>query len=282
MVSPPMPNQPVIARWHDLPPTVTQNGSRSWITRAANFVVVYSEVEPGARLARADNADEYMLLADDVGARIATPREELAVGLGTLTIVPPGESQVTAADRGRLVRIFSAEAADLLAAAANAGDYAGGAPLVAPLDPWPEPVDGYRLRSYPIPAQGHDGGIMRVFRSRNLMVNVLVPWAAPRDIRRLSPHSHADFEQASLALSADWVHHLRFPWTPDQTQWKADAHVEVGSPSLTVIPPTVIHTSRNTTPNGRLVDIFAPPRRDFARTPGMVINAADYPLPADA
>jgi mannose-6-phosphate isomerase-like protein (cupin superfamily) len=66
------------------------------------------------------------------------------------------------------------------------------------------------------------------------------------------------------------------------TTWREDQHIEIGHPSLTIIPPTVIHTSRNREPNGRLVDIFSPPRVDFSRTPGLVINAADYPMPVDA
>jgi len=54
------------------------------------------------------------------------------------------------------------------------------------------------------------------------------------------------------------------------------------SPSLAIIPPTVIHTSDNLGSNGRLVDIFSPPRLDLSSTPGLVINAADYPMPAEA
>jgi hypothetical protein len=51
---------------------------------------------------------------------------------------------------------------------------------------------------------------------------------------------------------------------------------------LTVIPPPIEHTSQAMT-GGRnlLVDIFAPPRRDFAGQPGWVLNAADYPALED-
>ena len=56
--------------------------------------------------------------------------------------------------------------------------------------------------------------------------------------------------------------------------------MEVGSPSVTVIPPPIIHTTRNLGYGpALLVDLFCPPRDDFTLRPGMVRNAADYPLP---
>jgi mannose-6-phosphate isomerase-like protein (cupin superfamily) len=64
------------------------------------------------------------------------------------------------------------------------------------------------------------------------------------------------------------------------TTWNEDEHIEMGSPSLLVVPPKAIHTSRNVNDTGAaLVDIFAPPRMDFSLKPGMVCNAADYPMP---
>ena len=49
-------------RAYESPPQLTEAGSRTWITRGANFVVAISAVEPGAILSRSDNADEYMVL----------------------------------------------------------------------------------------------------------------------------------------------------------------------------------------------------------------------------
>ena len=108
----------------------------------------------------------------------------------------------------------------------------------------------------------------------------MTPRMAARDVSKLSPHSHVDFEQGSLAIQGDWVHHMRYPWGPDLNAWRGDEAIGVGSPSLTVIPPKVIHTSRNTNDGGAwLLDIFAPPRMDFSSKPGKVANEADYPLP---
>ena len=103
---------------------------------------------------------------------------------------------------------------------------------------------------------------------------------APRDTAKLSPHSHADFEQASLLLEGDYVHHLRWPWGPDMSQWRPDEAGEVGSPSVLIIPAKVVHTSRNVGPKRSwLIDVFGPPRMDFSSKPGMVCNEADYPMP---
>jgi hypothetical protein len=273
------------ARHYAEPPQKTDpDGSRHWITRAANFVTVVSQTPAGAVLAR-NNPDEYMVLlppgteavAEAAGTRIETKGD-------SLIIVPPGESQVLVRKPGTVVRVFSNKAKDVAAAAVNAATYADGAPEVAPLIPWPDPVGGFALRHYDlskITSPDPHPLKMRVFRSTNLMINVFMPWTTRRDEKRLSPHSHADFEQMSLSLKGSFVHHLRYPWSPDKTHWREDEHVQYDeSPSVLVLPAGVIHTSQDVGQGTTwLVDIFAPPRLDFSLKAGFVLNASEYPVP---
>ncbi len=262
------------------PPQIAEGGSRTWITRAANFVVVVSEVEPGVKLARSGNPDEYMTFLPDMTATVEAGGERIQAAAETLTIVPPGDSTITAAERGHVVRVFSNRASDLLARADNAAAYADGAPDVAPLTAWPDPAGGFRLRNYVVADYHLPDTNMRVFRSTNLMINIMLKRDAARDTKKLSPHSHQDFEQASLVVAGDYVHHLRYPWTPDMSDWREDEHLEIGSPSVLIIPPKVIHTSRNVgDKQSWLIDIFSPPRVDFSKKPGFVLNAGDYPAP---
>jgi mannose-6-phosphate isomerase-like protein (cupin superfamily) len=266
------------------PRTVPGDSAPAWVTRGANFVVVVSRVSPGDTLVR-DNPDEYVLVvppdAPNLWVQVQAGAESVRAGADSLTIVPPGHSTLRIEGSGLVARIFSSDATDLLALADNRDTYAQPNPDVAPLAAWPEPVGGYRLRHYHLPDYVTEGSQMRVFSTRKLMVNPLLKRSVPRDVHKLTPHSHADFEQGSLALAGNYVHHLRYPWGTDMTLWQEDQAVQMGSPSLLVVPPKVIHTSRNIDAPGVLLDIFAPPRWDFSRK-GQVCNAADYPMPPEA
>jgi hypothetical protein len=267
------------------PQNIDDDGTRHWITRAANFVTVISQAAAGAVLAR-NNPDEYMVLlppgteavAEASGRRVETKGD-------SLIIAPPGESRVQVQTTGIVVRIFSKRAEDLAAAAVNAATYADGAPEVTPLTPWPEPADGFQLRHYDLAstASPDPGPLkMRVFRSTNLMINVFEPWTKRRDEKKLSPHSHEDFEQMSISLKGAFVHHLRYPWSADKTNWREDEHARyAASPSVLVIPARVIHTSQDVGQGTTwLIDVFGPPRMDFSSKPGFVLNASEYLIPS--
>lgn len=246
-----------------------------WIMRGANFVVVYASLPAGATLKR-DNPDESIVYFPDGMARIEAGGDVVEFGAAaTVVILPPGPGLIEMTGAGRVLRLFSSAAQNLAAMAANADIYADGAPEVAPMRPWPEPHDGFKLRHYRV--EDYRDRPMRMFRSANLMINIF-DFDGPRNIMALSPHSHADFEQGSFAMSGEWVHSLRYPWSKQLPDWREDEHLAIGSPSLLVIPATVIHTSRSTAPGGnQLVDIFSPPRRDFCDL-GYVCNGAEYPV----
>lgn len=280
-----IPSRPArVAKFYDeAPARCDADGARHWATRAANFTVVCTQAVPGTVLRRDDNPDEYMLLLPEgVGATLEAGDQRIDTNGDSLTIFPPGASRITVTAPGYVYRIFSNCATDLHAWVSNPDDYAQIID-VAPLEAWPEPVGGYKLRHYPLADYVRPDNSMRLFRSSNLMINIFLPQTKPRDPKKMTPHSHADYEQGSLSLSGSYTHHLRYPWTSDLDTWREDEHALVFSPSLCIMTPKVIHTSQAIgTERTRLVDVFAPPRLDFSLKPGLVNNADEYPLPAGA
>jgi hypothetical protein len=270
------------------PQDVSADGlAETWITRGGNFAVCVSEVRAGAVLARDDNPEEYMVIIPPGSASVTIEASGEAVDAepDSLTIVPPGKSRITARSGGKIARIFSKASADIMARAVNSGVYADGAPELAPVDLWPAPVGGFKLRHYPLAQYLDPKGDRiqpRCFRSTNMMVNLFGQFFTRRPTNSLSPHWHEDFEQGSLCFEGAWTHHLRYNWGADLSAWVPDDHAEMPTPSVIVIPAFAIHTSRcvgKDGPASSLYDIFCPPRLDFAWKPGFVINEDEYPLP---
>lgn len=271
--------------FYQAPPQESDAEGKHWYGRGQNIVVAYSEAAPGARLARSGQGDEYVaLIPDRETPVIATAGAQTETREGyVLIIMPPGDSALSLPKGGRIVRLFSANTADIAAKCANAASFAQAHVTVAPFAPWPAPKDGYKIRAYSLDVPDEPGRFGRIWRCTTMMVNFLAEQHGPRDVTKLSPHHHDDFEQCSLALEGSFVHHLRWPWTVNMRQWREDEHAHVRSPSITIIPPPAIHTSRGMEAGlNQLVDIFAPPRIDFSQKHGWVLNAADYPMPGEA
>ncbi len=269
-------------RFYETPPQETGPQGETWYTRGQNFIVAYTRAEPGATFIRKGQKDEFVVILPDPGTPTtleASGQIEHSDGYALL-IVPPGDSTITLPEGGRMVRLFSSQSEDLAARCENAASYAKAHPNVPPFTPWPAPRDGFKIRQYSLDVPDEPGRFGRIWRCTTMMVNYLAPQHGPRDTAKLSPHYHDDFEQCSLALEGSFVHHMRWPWTVDMAIWRDDVAPHVKSPSVTIIPPPAIHTSRGMEPGpNQLVDIFSPPRHDFSNTKGWVLNADEYPMP---
>jgi hypothetical protein len=259
------------------PDVVTPSGSEQWIVRGQNFVLIYSQPVQGDTLWQASLRSEQVVLLIDGSSAVDD------VTGPAIVVLPPGENTVTSAGAGPIVQLIQSDETEWAAKASNADSYATPHPGVAPLDPWPEPVDGYRRRVYRMAdVPDEPGRFGRLFRTRAFMVNFLKPGNGPRDPHKLSPHFHADFEQCSLVVAGSYIHHIQTPWGTDATAWRPEDHARVGSPSVAVIPPPTVHTSQAIGyGTNHLIDIFAGPRADFSAKPGWVLNAAEYPAPQD-
>jgi len=265
-----------IGRYYEEPPQLVGKGIRSWITRGANFAVVCSLGEAGATLSGVSK-DEQFVYSLEGGVIVTANAESATLDVEDLAILPPGDWTIRFERAGQVIQQITADES-LAKLAANATTYADGAPEVAAAEPWPEPNGGYRLRRYSTLEAYARGGMVHAFRTRKLMMVPYARFLEPRDETQLTPHSHADFEQGSVALEGDWLHHLRVPWTANRRDWRPDLHLQVASPSTTIIPAGIVHTSQGIAGEGmRLIDVFAPPRVDFSQR-GWVDNAADYPM----
>jgi len=271
-------------KFHDLPPQETASNGRTWYARGQNFVVAYTEAQPGTVLERADQIDEYVLIVPERGVEVALTAgaETHQIPGYSLVIVPPGKSAASVRNAGKIIRVFSAQSPDLVALASNASAYEKAHPNIPPYEPWPAPPEGFRVRIYSLDVPPQEGRFGRLWRCSTVMINMLPLEPGPRDLAKLSPHHHDTFEQGSFALQGSFTHHIRWPWTANYEDWRADDHEVCPAPSLAVIPPPAIHTSAGSDPHlNQLIDIFSPPRVDFSKMPGWVLNAHEYPMPTE-
>lgn len=262
--------------------TTSEAGSKTWWVRSQAMVVAYTEGVAGDTFTRSDQLDEYMALSWGDGADLtcsAGDQVERAVD-PSVVIMPPGTSEVTLNADGVLIRLFTTQSADLAALCENNALFDEPDRYVAPFAHWPDPVGGFRVRAYRLGDYAQDKHRLgRLFRCTTFMVNAFYDFEKPRPANRMSPHFHEDFEQISLTLAGDFMHHIRSPWTTDLDEWIEDEHRLCSSPSATVIPPPTVHSSRWFEGKSQLLDIFAPPRVDFSSKDGWILNADDYPMP---
>lgn len=268
-------------KFNEMDPDETSPGVKTWYGRGQNMIIAYTESSVGQSYSRTGQPDEYVLLLPDhdMAVEITTRDGVKRVDGFTISIIPPGESSIRVLAEGRFVRLFTIRSEDLAKKCSNAASYATSHPNVTLFEPWPAPRDGYRLRTYSLDVPPQQGRFGRIWRCSTFMVNYLDRQFGPRKATEMSPHVHDDFEQCSLAVEGVFVHYLRWPWTPNMNKWRPDEAVVCGTPSIAVLPPAVIHTTRASAVKNQLVDIFCPPRVDFSEKPGWVLNADEYPMP---
>ncbi len=251
---------------------------RSWSIRARNFCVAYTWASVGTTLEQAAVPDEHILVVPGATpVRVdAQDGQRSCVSGPAVVIVPPGTSSVTTDGAGAILQVFSSRATAALANARNGDRYSGTEPEAAAPPDRPSRGPG-TLRVYraaDIPEDPSRFG--RILRTDSLMINWFAPTQGPQDAESLSPHVHEDFEHVSVTLAGEYIHHLRTPWTPRLQDWRDDEHVQITSPSVTIIPPGIIHTTQAVGPGSHeLIDVFAPPRVDFAAE-AWVVNDGDY------
>ncbi|GAA5206034.1 hypothetical protein [Microbacterium kyungheense] len=260
------------------PSDPTPAGGRQWAVRGHNYTLDYVEARAGDSLTAGADVEHVVIIPDeDVDIEIETHGEKVRVVDAAVVVLPPGSARILVHRATRFVHLVDTRDASTVGKGLNVGTYQEPDPRVAELvvAPRTHPSTGpevFLLSEY-APEPGRFGTI---FRSETFLVNILDPQQGPRDPDRLSPHHHDDFEQGSLAIDGEWIHHLRTPWGPKRPEWREDEHRAVGSPSLTIIPPPVIHTSEAIGPGlNRLIDIFCPVRKDFVEQ-GWVLNSTNY------
>jgi len=275
---------PSVIEFH-LHTAVDRGGARRWRARAQNFGVEWIEAHADGAEAHIRSDHETLVLVFGEPARLAGEGVAAATAPPrSVGILPPGAALVRLAAGGACAVITSQRDDPDAAACLNAGAFERRDPRVTPSTPAfrrvapAEAVQVIAIDGFAAPA---DNPRLKMLQTDTLSIN-WVDYDGPRDRRSLSPHSHADLEQGSLAVAGRYVHHLRRPWGKDADLWREDLHPEVGSPSLMVVPVDLVHTSEGVGAGHHLlVDVFSPPRRDFIAR-GWVHNAADYAPPPAA
>ncbi len=220
--------------------------------RSQSIIVNFIHARGGDHFGRTNQLDEYVLLVTERGTRVTLNSGSSACeAIGpALIVVPPGRSGVVVHNDGAIVRIFTTLDTELVARCSNAAFFAEADPNVAAYVAWPEPTGGPAIRVYELddtPADPTRFG--RIFRCSTIMVNWFSVDPGPRDPAKLSPHHHDDFEQLSLQLQADYVHHIRTPWTVDSAFWRDDEHRQCASPAVATA------TSRTSDEVGVIVEV---------------------------
>jgi hypothetical protein len=280
------------AALHQQPPLLIA-GRRHWRMRGQNFIVERVEIDANnagttdAAFSVESTAEQFLIFPDTAGTVIDSLSGEVLASAAphSVCLLAAGKFSVRLAGAGQCA-VLSSQRSDFdLSSVLNAGAYVPPDPRITPAgQPYQRKAGQPRaqvfdMRELPAPAASPR---LKFLQSDTLSIN-WVQYHGTRDRTALSPHSHSDFEQGSLALAGDFVHHLRVDWGKNADLWRDDEHLAAPSPSLMVVPVDTIHTTEGIGDGHHLLlDIFSPPRADFIAR-GWVHNAGDYDsAPAEA
>jgi hypothetical protein len=245
------------------------------IARGQNFWVQWME---GPNPTQAHSTHEIFLLLVDAGATVVAGNETREVPARSICVLPAGQVSVTLSGPGRAALIASSRTDISPDLVRNEADYAKADARIRPIGAAYERLTGRGvIQVIDIDAVKPPTGKprLKMFQTETMSIN-WVEYDGPRDRSQLSPHSHADFEQGSLAISGDFLHHLRVTWGGNANLWRDDLHLRAPSPSMLTVPVELVHTTEGVGDGPHLlIDVFAPPRDDFIGS-GWVANAADY------
>lgn len=257
------------------------SGTRRWLMRARNFWVEWVQAPAGAASMMFESSTESLLISDTAALRVEDASGRAAAVDAPdhcVCIVPAGRFAVRAVEGGSF-SVIASHRTDLAGRRVlNEDAYAVPDERIAATgQPYRHAQGRQQVEVLPIAAiqASVDRPRLKMLQTETLSINV-VEYNGVRDRTALSPHSHASFEQGSLALAGDFMHHLRVPWGPNATLWREDEHLAAPSPSLLIVPVDMVHTTEGLG-GGRhlLIDVFSPPRGDFIGN-GWVFNAKDY------
>ena len=216
---------------------------------------------------------------ESVGDAIGSVDNAVEMGAGSVAIIPAGRFRVVAGESAQVVIIHSKPPEALWRRAINSAHYTrADERIVPPRRHFRRTSNPGRIHRYEVAdlATLPHADRTRMIQSDAISIN-WVEYEGARDPTRLSPHNHSVFEQASLGLRGTFIYHLRVPWTPDSTAWRADRHERIDAPCIGVFPVGLIHTVTGSPGSGRnlLIDVFSPVRDDFVEK-GWVANSAEY------
>ncbi|QCO57383.1 hypothetical protein EOK75_16820 (plasmid) [Pseudorhodobacter turbinis] len=224
------------------------------------------------------STDETILISARNQASVTLNGVETQILPRSVAILPAGNMEIGIPKNGQVFALTTGlidDANPVLNAEAYAQEDTRVRPVGQPLKvnhPKAHEVHVYPIDEVPFPVGNPR---LKFLQSATMSIN-WVEYQGPRDRTKLSPHAHDDFEQGSLAIEGDFIHHIRAPWARDANTWLEDAHLEASAGSLAIIPPDLIHTTEGVGVGPHiLIDVFGPVRRDFVEK-GWMHNAGDY------